>query len=77
MNNEEILRNMFNVICSNYIETLIIGIKEKENCFTYTIAVANFIAFLRERNIIVNLYTTFEDRIIDMVLREINNYLAR
>lgn len=77
MKNEEILRNMLSVICSNYVDTLMIGIEEEEKEFVYTLAVANFIATLREKNIIVDLYTAFEENIIDMVMRETSNYLAR
>ena len=32
---------------------------------------------LKSKNIIVNLYTTFDMQIVDMIYRETSNYLAR
>lgn len=75
--NEETLRNIVSSICDDYIDTLLTGIKENERDFPYTIACANFISELKEKNIKVNLYTTFDIHIRDMIYRETSNYLAR
>ena len=77
MNKEEALRKIVSIVCEDFVETLITGIEENEKAFPYTIAVANFISELKGKNIIVNLYGTFEDTIIDMLYRDTSNYLAR
>lgn len=74
---EEILRKLITLISEDYIETILTGIEEYEKDFPYTIACANFMSELKDKNIIVDFYTTFEDRIRDMVYRETSNYLAR
>lgn len=74
---EEALRKIVSSICDDYIDTLLTGIEENEKDFPYTLACANFISELKEKNIIVNLYTTFDMQIVDMIYRETSNYLAR
>ncbi len=77
MKNEDILKNILTIVCDNFVDTLLVGIEEYEKDFPYTIAVANFIAELRNHNIVVDFYGTFDSKIIDMVNRETSNYLAR
>lgn len=77
MDNKEALLKVVSIISENYIDTLMTGIEECPKDFPYTIAVANFIAELKSKNIIVNLYGTFEDRITDMIFRKTSNYLSR
>lgn len=77
MDNKEALLKVVSIISENYIDTLMTGIEGCPKDFPYTIAVANFIAELKSKNIVVNLYGTFEDRITDMVFRETSNYLSR
>lgn len=77
MDNKEALRKVVSLVSENFIDTLMTGIEEYPKDFPYTIAVANFIAELKSKNIIVNLYTSFECSIVDMVFRETGNYLGR
>lgn len=77
MNNVETLRKILTIVCDNYIDTILTGIEENEKDFPYTIAVANFINELKEKNIIINFYEQIDDSIIDMINRETCNYLAR
>lgn len=74
---EKVLRKVIESICDGYVDTLIIGIDEYEKNFPYTIACANFIYELKQKNIIVDFNIIFDDSIIDMVFRETSNYLAR
>ena len=74
---EEVLRKIVSSICDDYIDTLLTGIEENEKDFPYTLDCANFISELKAKNIIVNLYTTFDMQIVDMIYRETSNYLAR
>lgn len=74
---EDVLRKLIESICDGYIDTLITGIEEYEKNFPYTIACANFIYELKQKNILVDFNIIFDDSIVDMVLRETSNYLAR
>ena len=74
---EEILRKIITLISEDYIETLLTGIEEYEKDFPYTIACANFMSDLKNKNIIVDFYKTFDVSIRDMIYRETSNYLAR
>ena len=77
MDNKEALLKVVSLVSENFVDSLMTGIEEYPKDFPYTIAVANFIAELKIKNIIVSLYGTFEDRIIDMIFRETSNYLSR
>ena len=77
MDNKETLRKVVSLVSENFIDTLMTGIEECPKDFPYTIAVANFIAELKSKNIIVNLFNSFECSIVDMVFRETSNYLGR
>lgn len=74
---EEILRKLITLISEDYIDTLLTGIEEYEKDFPYTIACANFMSELKNKNIIVDFYKTFDVSIRDMIYRETSNYLAR
>lgn len=74
---EEALKKMIALLCDGYVDTLLTGIEECGKDFPYTIACANFIGELKEKNIIVNFFNAFDDSIVDMVFRETSNYLAR
>lgn len=74
---DEALKKIINLICDCYLDTLLTGIEEYKKDFPYTIACANFIGELKAKNIMVNFFNIFEDNIVDMVFREISNYLAR
>lgn len=74
---ENVLRKLIESICDGYVGTLMTGIEEYEKNFPYTIACANFIYELKQKNILVDFNTIFDDSIIDMVFRETSNYLAR
>ena len=74
---EEILRKIITLISEDYIETLLTGIEEYEKDFPYTIACANFMSDLKNKNIIVDFYKTFDVTIRDMIYRETSNYLGR
>lgn len=74
---EDVLRKLIESICDGYVDTLMTGIEEYEKNFPYTIACANFIYELKQKNILVDFNIVFDDSIIDMVFREASNYLAR
>ena len=74
---EDVLRKLIESICDDYVDTLMTGIEEYEKNFPYTIACANFIYELKQKNILVDFNIIFDDSIVDMVLRETSNYLAR
>ena len=74
---EDVLRKLIESICDGYVDTLITGIEEYEKNFPYTIACANFIYELKQKNILVDFNIIFDDSIVDIVLRETSNYLAR
>lgn len=74
---EDVLRKLIESICDGYVDTLITGIEEYEKNFPYTIACANFIYELKQKNILVDFNIIFDDSIVDMVLRETCSYLAR
>lgn len=71
---EAILRQLIESICDDYVDTLMTGIEEYEKNFPYTIACANFIYELKQKNILVDFNIIFDD---SMVLRETCSYLAR
>lgn len=74
---EDVLRKLIESICDGYVDTLMTGIEEYEKNFPYTIACANFIYELKQKNILVDFNIIFDDSIVDMVFRETSNYLAR
>lgn len=74
---EDVLRKLIESICDGYVDTLMTGIEEYEKNFPYTIACANFIYELKQKNILVDFNIIFDDSIVDIVLRETSNYLAR
>lgn len=74
---ENVLRKLIESICDGYVDTLMTGIEEYEKNFPYTITCANFIYELKQKNILVDFNIIFDDSIVDMVLRETCNYLAR
>ena len=73
----DVLRKLIESICDGYVDTLMTGIEEYEKNFPYTIACANFIYELKQKNILVDFNIIFDDSIVDMVLVETSNYLAR
>lgn len=76
--NEAIMRKILNVVCEAHVDCILTAIEENQTKdFPFTIACANFMAELKEKNIIVELVGTFEDTIIDRIFREVSNYLAR
>ena len=74
---EDVLRKLIESICDGYVDTLITGIEEYEKNFPYTIACANFIYELKQKNILVDFNIIFDDSIVDMLFRETSNYLVR
>lgn len=60
MDNKETFLKVVSLVSENFIDSLMTGIEEYQKDFPYTIAVANFIAELK-------------DRITDMVFRETAN----
>ena len=77
MDNKEALLKVVSLVSENFVDSLMTGIEEYPKDFPYTIAVANFIAELKSKNIIVSLYNSVESNIVDMVFRETGNYLGR
>lgn len=52
---EEILKVVARQICEDLSEAIIVGVKEYEEDFPYTIACVNFISELKENGVKVNL----------------------
>ena len=73
---EEIKRNVVKEICSDFVDTIIVGMEEYEKDFPYSLAVINFISELREKGINVNT-NMFIDIIWDNMYKEFTNYLGR
>lgn len=74
---EKALKDIVSMICNDYIDTILVGIEEYKKDFPYTIACSNFIAELKEKNVVVEFNDIFISKIIDKLYREISNYLAR
>ena len=74
---EEMLKKVIEMVCDDYIDALLVGVEEYSRDFPYTIACANFIAELKEKNIIVEFNSIFIDIVRDRIYRETSNYLAR
>ncbi len=74
---ELVLRKVIEMVCDDYIDALLVGIEEYEKEFPYTLACANFISELKEKNIIVEFNDVFIDTVRDRIYRETSNYLAR
>ena len=53
------------------------NIEDNKREFPYAIACANYIAELKENNIIVGLNDVFVDIVIDRIFREFSNYIGR
>ena len=74
---ELVLRKIIEMVCDDYIDTLLVGIEEYEKEFPYTLACANFISELKDKNIIIQFNDVFVDTVRDKIYRETSNYLAR
>lgn len=74
---ELVLRKVIEMVCDDYIDVLLVGIEEYEKDFSYTLAYANFISELKEKNVIVEFNDVFIDTVRDRIYRETSNYLAR
>ncbi|MCI8588378.1 MAG: hypothetical protein HFG40_01860 [Bacilli bacterium] len=74
---ELVLRKVIEMVCDDYIDVLLVGIEEYKKEFPYTLACANFISELKEKNIIVEFNDVFIDTVRDRIYRETSNYLAR
>lgn len=75
---EEILKNVVSVLCDDFVDAIVTGVKENEDEFPFTIACTNFICELKEKGIKVNL-RIFADSsdIFDRMYKELSTYLAR
>lgn len=74
---EDAKKKIIAMVCEDYIDTLLIGTKEYSKDFPYTIACANFIGELKEKNIIVEFNDILIDTVKDRIYRETINYLVR
>lgn len=78
---EKELRKIVEFVCNGYVDTIMENIEDNKRSFPYAIACANYIAELKERNIIVGLNDVFIDIVIDIVIdrifREFSNYIGR
>ena len=75
--NKSILIKLANWICVGYVDVLVTGIEKNEHYFPYTIVLVHFIVELQGKCIKVNYNELVNDFIIDNVLKEANDYLAR
>lgn len=73
---EDVLIKIVDMICISYVDTILTGIKEQANKFPYTIACANLMSELKEKNIILDFNMIFTDTISDRLFRETSNYLV-
>lgn len=64
---ELVLRKVVEMVCDDYIDTLLVGIEEYEKDFPYTLACANFISELKEKNIIIEFNDVFIDTVRDRI----------
>ena len=77
---ENELRKILSSVCDGYVDNILDTLeeeKERKKEFPFLIACSNFLGELKDNNIIVELIGTFEDVIIDRIIREISNFLAR
>lgn len=74
---EDILKELIVMVCDDFVYTLLTGIEEYSQDFPITIACANCMAELKEKNIITNFINFFTDYVRDAIYRETSNYLAR
>lgn len=74
---DEALKKIIAMICDDYIDVLLVGVEEYSKDFPYTLACANFMGELKEKNIIVEFNDVFIDTVRDRIYRETSNYLAR
>lgn len=74
---EQELRKIVEYVCGGFVDSIMENIEEQKRAFPYTIACANYIAELKDKNIIVELNDVFIDIIIDRIFREFSNYIGR
>lgn len=74
---EKELRKIVEFVCNGYVDTIMENIEDNKRAFLYVIACANYIAELKEKNIIVELNDVFIDIVIDRIIREFSNYIGR
>lgn len=74
---EQELRKIVEFVCNGYVDTIMENIEDNKREFLYAIACANYIAELKENNIIVGLNDVFMDIVIDRIFREFSNYIGR
>ena len=71
---ENELRKILSSVCDGYVDNILDTLeeeKERKKEFPF------LIGELKDNNIIVELVGTFEDVIIDRIVREISNFLAK
>ena len=76
---ENELRRILSDVCSGYVDNILTSLEENkdtEKMFPFMLACVDFICELKKKNIIVELYGTFEDTIIDRIYREVGNYIG-
>lgn len=73
---EQELRKIVEFICNSHVDMIMENIEDNKKEFPYAIACANYIAELKEKNIIVRLNDVFIDIIIDRIFREFSNYIG-
>lgn len=73
---KDVLKNIVKMVCDGYVETILTGIEEQNELFPYTIACANFISELKDKNILVNFNNIFTDKVSDKLFREASSYLV-
>lgn len=75
---EQILRNTIRRLCDDFADSIIIGVKESEEKFPFTVACINFMCELKENGKRVNLNLLAGcPEIFDSMYRELINYLIR
>jgi hypothetical protein len=73
---EDILEKMISDIANSYYELLKIGIEEGKEQFRVTILVADFMASLREQNILDCIDDVFNSSFLDKINFEANKYIG-
>lgn len=74
------LKKILSMVCDGYIDSIMVDVSEDKNIdekLPFTMACVNFICELKNKNIAVDLHTTFDTNIIDKINREISNYIYK
>lgn len=73
---EDVKKYIAKTITDNYYDVLLVGYEEQKNKFFITLAIVDFLAKLKEKNINYDINDIFIDTFIDLIVKEANNYIG-